>query len=111
MFTPTVSPMEAWFYRFWLRLIKDQSTYHLTAQHPVLSPWHAYNYYLDYAHIPTMISIEIDGAAYHSSPDQLQCDQERQNYLESLGWAVLRFSGSEVRCHSLRVVSTLPGTG
>ncbi|MFL5625176.1 MAG: hypothetical protein ACJ788_06210 [Ktedonobacteraceae bacterium] len=45
MFTPTSSPMEAWFYRFWLRLIKDQSTYHLTAQHPIPSPWPNYTYY------------------------------------------------------------------
>jgi very-short-patch-repair endonuclease len=47
-----------------------------------------------------MTAIEIDGAAYHSTPDQIARDQERQNYLESLGWLVIRFTGSAVRCHS-----------
>jgi very-short-patch-repair endonuclease len=110
MFTPTVSPMESWFSRFWLRLIKDQDTYHLTPQYPVPSPWPNYTYYLDYAYIPTMTAIEIDGAAYHSTPEQLTRDQERQQYLESLGWTVIRFSGSEVRRHS-PVASILSGTG
>src|SRR5258708_10459955 len=98
-FTPQTSPMEDWFHRFWHRILKNDPTYDLTPQHPVPSPWPNYTYYLDYAHIPTMTTIEIDEKAYHSTPEQLQRDQERQRYLEGLGWAVIRFSGSDVWCH------------
>jgi very-short-patch-repair endonuclease len=43
-----------------------------------------------------MVAIECDGAAYHSSAAQKARDRRRQNELESLGWTVLRFSGSVI---------------
>lgn len=36
--------------------------------------------------------IEVDGWAYHSSPDRFQRDRQRQNRLVRAGWRVLRFT-------------------
>jgi very-short-patch-repair endonuclease len=36
--------------------------------------------------------VEVDGWAYHSSPDRFQRDRERQNRLIRAGWRVLRFT-------------------
>lgn len=42
------------------------------------------------------INVECDGAKYHSSPEALARDRERNNRLISLGWSVLRFSGRQI---------------
>ncbi len=36
--------------------------------------------------------IEIDGRAFHVTPEQFQTDRERQNRLVAAGWTVLRFT-------------------
>jgi very-short-patch-repair endonuclease len=36
--------------------------------------------------------IEVDGWAYHRTPDRFQRDRERQNRLVAAGWTVLRFT-------------------
>ncbi len=36
--------------------------------------------------------IELDGWAYHTTPDRFQRDRERQNRLVAAGWTVLRFT-------------------
>jgi very-short-patch-repair endonuclease len=40
--------------------------------------------------------VEVDGWAYHSSPDRFQRDRERQNRLMRAGWRVLRFTWRDV---------------
>lgn len=40
--------------------------------------------------INTWLVVEIDGAAYHSTPEAVARDQIRDRYLESLGYSVLR---------------------
>jgi very-short-patch-repair endonuclease len=54
------------------------------------------NYYVDFALPSLMLAIECDGKAYHSSPAQIRHDKKRQAELESLGWQVIRFTGSEI---------------
>ena len=41
------------------------------------------------------IAIECDGNKYHSSPDQVRHDMERQTILERIGWTFIRIRGSE----------------
>ena len=53
-------------------------------------------YFLDFALPAAMIAIEADGAAYHSTKAQKLKDARRQAELESQGWTVLRFTGSEI---------------
>jgi very-short-patch-repair endonuclease len=42
------------------------------------------------------LAIEIDGHDYHSTKEQKATDYQRDRYLQSQGWRVIRFSGSEV---------------
>jgi very-short-patch-repair endonuclease len=42
------------------------------------------------------IAIECDGKAYHSTPAQKARDRQKDAYLRSKGWKVLRFSGSMI---------------
>ena len=42
------------------------------------------------------IDVECDGEKYHTLPDALAKDRERNNQLASFGWRVLRFSGKEI---------------
>ena len=42
------------------------------------------------------IDVECDGEKYHTLPDALARDRERNNHLASFGWRVLRFSGKEI---------------
>ena len=56
-------------------------------------------FYLDFALFcrDRNIDIECDGDEYHSKIEDVKRDKKRNNLLESLGWAVLRFSYSEIR--------------
>jgi len=42
------------------------------------------------------IDVECDGEAYHTLPEALAKDRQRNNQLNSLGWNALRFSGKEI---------------
>ena len=42
------------------------------------------------------IDLECDGEKYHTLPEALAKDRERNNELTSYGWQVLRFSGKEI---------------
>jgi len=46
---------------------------------------------IDIAFEPLKIAIEIDGFAYHATPDRFQGDRTRQNALMADGWLILRF--------------------
>jgi very-short-patch-repair endonuclease len=66
------------------------------AQHKVARRYKGRHYYLDFAIPSKMIAIECDGKAYHSTPAQKRHDARRQAELESLGWTVIRFTGSAI---------------
>src|SRR5437868_1010595 len=53
-------------------------------QHPI-GP-----YVADFAHLPTKLVIEVDGAT-HSTPEEMAHDERRTMYLRARGWHVLRF--------------------
>lgn len=42
------------------------------------------------------IAIECDGKEFHSSPEQLHRDREREEALRELSWSVYRFTGSKI---------------
>lgn len=43
------------------------------------------------------IDVETDGDTWHADPARIPLDNERDNHLTGLGWAVLRFNGRQVR--------------
>ncbi|HLG65562.1 MAG TPA: DUF559 domain-containing protein [Ktedonosporobacter sp.] len=93
--TPPTSYIEERFLAFWQRF---NIPYTLIRQHKI-GP-----YYADFAHLESRTVIEIDGAAYHSTPEQIERDQYRQQRLESWGWNVIRFSGKQVYRDPVRTV-------
>jgi very-short-patch-repair endonuclease len=48
--------------------------------------------YLDLAFVAERVAVELDGAAYHGTPEQRERDMRRDAALSALGWIVLRFS-------------------
>ena len=51
------------------------------------------------------IACEVDGFAYHSSPDDFRNDRIRQNHLMLLGWQVLRFTWIDLTEYPERVIA------
>ncbi|KQS68948.1 hypothetical protein ASG41_05560 [Modestobacter sp. Leaf380] len=51
---------------------------------------------LDRAWEDAMLAVELDGAAFHTSPQQRREDLARDAVLAALGWLVLRFTYAEV---------------
>ena len=47
---------------------------------------------VDIAFVAERLAIEIDGWAWHHSPDRFQRDRTKQNQLVGAGWTVLRFT-------------------
>lgn len=86
-FTPRTSYAEDRFLSFWHKLHIPYSLYRQFQVGP---------YYVDFACLEGNLIIEIDGAAYHSSPDQQERDTYRQRYIEADGWTVIRFTAKDV---------------
>lgn len=53
-------------------------------------------YRVDFLLKDARLIIELDGYAYHSTPEQLEKDAIRQRYLSRAGYTVIRFTGREV---------------
>jgi len=47
---------------------------------------------LDAAYVAAKVGVELDGAAFHGSPQDRERDTRRDAALATLGWVVLRFS-------------------
>jgi very-short-patch-repair endonuclease len=73
----------------WHALRNNQLQATFRRQHPI-GP-----FIVDFVCNELMLIIEVDGDV-HAKPDQQDYDQIRQRALESLGYAVLRFSNSDV---------------
>lgn len=56
------------------------------------------------------IDLECDGEKYHTLPNALTRDRERNNKLTSFGWSVLRFSGKEIRQSASNCFKTIERT-
>ena len=99
-FVPPTSYIEDRFYSFWQRQ---------NISHQLIRQYQVGPYYADFAHPESRVIIEIDGHAYHSTPEQLERDQYRQQRLESWGWKVIRFTGKQVYHDPVRSVLRAKG--
>jgi len=61
---------------------------------------------IDFAFLNEKLLIEVDGD-YHNDPVQKEYDDSRTEYLESLGYRVLRFTNDEVINHFQKVSDTI----
>lgn len=64
------------------------------------------DYIVDFISLKQRLIIEIDGG-YHNDIVQQQEDRIRQNWLESMGCKVIRFTNEEVFYHIETVISTI----
>lgn len=67
------------------------------------------NYRIDIAFPEKMLAIECDGRQYHNTPEKIAKDKERQKFLESQGWKVMRYSGSDIFKYAEMIVSEIIG--
>ena len=51
--------------------------------------------------------VEVDGFAFHRTPEQFQRDRVRQNALVAAGWTVLRFTWRDLTDHEAYVVAAI----
>ncbi len=54
------------------------------------------NFRVDFAWPSARVFVEVDGFAFHSTPDQLAHDSTRQNLLVAQGWTPLRFTNKDL---------------
>jgi len=54
------------------------------------------NYRIDFAFEKQKLAVELDGHEYHKTKEQRTRDSKRDRKLTSLGWSVIRFTGSEI---------------
>jgi very-short-patch-repair endonuclease len=53
------------------------------------------------------LAVEVDGWAFHHTPDRFQRDRVRQNALTGLGWTVLRFTWADLMERPGYVLATI----
>ena len=73
----------------WTELRKLECGYHFRRQHPIG------DYIADFICLKKKLVIEVDGG-YHNEPIQQQNDQMRTEFLESIGYTVIRFQNEEI---------------
>ncbi|MEU8003341.1 DUF559 domain-containing protein [Catellatospora sp. NPDC049111] len=86
------SPLELWGHD---RVFGGRAFARLRRQVKVMVGGHAV--YLDILDEATGLDIELDGAAYHSSPRDRERDLRRDAALTALGFTVVRFTGARLR--------------
>ena len=93
------SPIEE---RFWVALrervaLEDLSL--IKQQHEIA------RYRVDFAIPEKMLCIELDGHDFHKTKSQRTYDAQRERYLLSEGWKVVRYTGSEIHRDVRKCVS------
>ncbi len=51
--------------------------------------------------------LEVDGLAYHTTPERFERDRRRQNRLVAAGWTVLRFTWRDITDRPAYVLATI----
>lgn len=64
-------------------------------------------YRVDIAFPEKMIVVECDGKEWHSSDEQIEYDRQRDAYLKSLGWKVIRVTGGDIYKHSASIAEAV----
>jgi hypothetical protein len=77
-----------------LSVFQHRSLPRSVGQHPVELPTGRIK--LDRAYPEVKLAVELDGAAYHTSPEDRRKDLARDRALAALGWVVLRFTYADV---------------
>lgn len=68
-------------------------------------------YRLDLAFPKEMVAIECDGKEWHSSPEQVERDRLKDEFLTDNGWRVIRISGGDIFRRSAEIAKIITGRG
>lgn len=68
---------------------------------------HMGHWELDFLWRDARLVVEVDGFRWHASRDAFEQDRLKDQWLESRGYRVLRFTWRQVRDHPLRTVATI----
>jgi hypothetical protein len=81
----------------------------VTGWRPNLDVWHdgVLVGVIDIGFEKQRVAIEIDGWAFHVTPERFQRDRTRANNLIALGWTVLRFTWADITQRPGQVVATV----
>jgi very-short-patch-repair endonuclease len=91
------TPAEA---ALWRSLRNRQFRYKFRRQHPID------RFIPDFYCAEAKLLIEVDGAS-HLEPAQIEYDQLRTEYLEELGYKVIRFTNDEVKFNIVGVIGEI----
>jgi very-short-patch-repair endonuclease len=72
--------------------------------------WEDGRYRLDFAYPDRMVAAEVDGYAWHHSPEQVERDTARRNRLQAAGWTVLVYTWRQVIREPQRVAAEIRGS-
>jgi very-short-patch-repair endonuclease len=84
----------------WWRLRRNAEGWKFRRQPPI-GP-----FVVDFGCMEVRLAIEVDGAT-HSTAEEIAYDERRTQYLESLGWRVVRFWNWEITRNLGGVVETI----
>jgi very-short-patch-repair endonuclease len=87
------------------RLARQLRAHGLTAPKAEVKWGPGRRYRLDFSYPEVRLVVEVNGWAYHSSPEQARRDTARRNVLNRAGWTVLEFDWWEVTNEPGRVVA------
>lgn len=91
------TPAEA---TLWNALKNQKTGYKFRRQHPIS------RFITDFYCAKARLLIEVDGAS-HMQPEQVDYDAVRTEYLEELGYQVIRFTNDDVRFNLNAVISEI----
>lgn len=66
-----------------------------------------HNYSIDFAMPDIKLGIEVDGALFHSTEEQVHSDRQRDQKLAQLGWTILRFTDKEVESRTREIIEEI----
>ena len=84
---------------------KGEINYNIYAQFPVKAGGEEYT--IDFAMVPIKLGLEVDGALFHSTPEQQADDRTRDGRLAMQGWTILRFTDRQVESKMRDVIDSI----
>lgn len=91
------TPTEA---ALWRVLRNRQTGFKFRRQHPI------YRFIIDFYCAQAKLLIEVDGES-HLEPEQISYDSARTEYLENLGYKLIRFTNDDVRYNIQAVAAAI----
>jgi len=84
---------------------RGEIRHNIVAQLPVQAMGEEYT--LDFAMPDLKLGIEVDGALFHSTEEQVASDKRRDGRLAQQGWTILRFTDKEVENKTRQVIEAI----